>query len=61
MLQGSVGDPGPVGYSGMKVECTEVLTKHKFSILEQKCQERCVRCSVDAKEIAVASLFLFIV
>lgn len=22
VLQGSVGDPGPPGYSGMKVECT---------------------------------------
>lgn len=25
MLQGSIGDPGPVGYSGMKVECKSWL------------------------------------
>lgn len=24
MLQGSIGDPGPAGYSGMKVKCTYI-------------------------------------
>lgn len=24
VLQGSIGDPGPAGYSGMKVKCTYV-------------------------------------
>lgn len=34
VLQGSMGDPGPVGYTGMKVECTQV----NMGFFRQECK-----------------------